>query len=60
LAGLHLCFAFPIIRAILVSFELYNLGLFTVTTIASFVLFAIFYVVVYKSTSKAYYSIVSG
>ena len=59
-AGLHLCFAFPIIRVILAAMELYNLELFTITTLASFVLFSLFYVIVYKSTSKAYYSIVSG
>ena len=59
-AGLHLLFAFPIICKLLFLFNLNNTTLFAVTTIICFLLFALFYTVVYKLTSNAYYNIVSG
>ena len=36
-AGLHLVFAFPMIRRVLMLFSLYNVGLFIRTTVISFV-----------------------
>lgn len=59
-AGLHLAFAFPIIKKLLVLFNLNNAVLFTVTTVISFFIFALFYTIVYRLTSNAYYNIVSG
>ena len=59
-AGLHLVFAFPMIRKILVIFGLFNVGLFVRTTVISFVVFALFYGIVYRLTSGIYYRIVSG
>ena len=59
-AGLHLVFAFPMIRKVLTLFSLYNVGLFIRTTLISFVAFAVFYAVVYRLTSSVYYRIVSG
>lgn len=59
-AGLHLTFAFPIIHKLLMLFNLYNVKLFAFTTILSFVIFALFYTLVYRITSNAYYTIVSG
>lgn len=59
-AGLHLAFAFPIIQKILMCFNLFNVTLFAVTTIISFIVFALLYMIVYKITSNAYYNIVSG
>ena len=59
-AGLHLFFAFPMIRKMLTLFSLYNVGLFIRTTVISFVVFATFYAVVYRLTSGVYYRIVSG
>lgn len=59
-AGLHLAFAFPIIRKLLLLFNLNNVGLFALTTVISFLVFALFYVIVYRITSNAYYKIVSG
>ena len=59
-AGLHLIFAFPMIRRMLMLFSLYNVGLFVRTTLISFAVFAAFYGVVYRLTSGAYYRIVSG
>lgn len=59
-AGLHLAFAFPIIRKLLLLFNLNNVMLFTATTVISFLVFALFYTIVYRVTSNAYYKIVSG
>lgn len=58
-AGLHICFAFPIIEKLLLIFNLQNKNLFIATTLVSFLIFAAFYVVVYRITSNAYYRIVS-
>ena len=58
-AGMHLAFAFPIIEKLLQLFNLFNRNLFIMTTAGSFVIFAIFYAIVYKLTSNAYYNIVS-
>lgn len=59
-AGIHLIFAFPMIRKILLLFNLTNLHLYTIVTLISFGAFAIFYTIVYRITSNAYYHIVSG
>lgn len=59
-AGTHLIFAFPMIRKILLLFNLTNLHLYTIVTLISFGAFAIFYTIVYRITSNAYYHIVSG
>ncbi len=59
-AGLHLAFAFPIICQLLLVFQLNNVRLFAVTTVIGFLLFAVFYTLVYRITSNAYYRIVSG
>ena len=58
-AGLHLAFAFPMIRKMLLLFGLTNIGLFIRTTLVSFAAFAAFYWVVYRVTSGVYYRIVS-
>ena len=60
LAVLHLAFAFPMIRNLLLLFNLNNLSLLLITAGVSVVVFAVFYVLVYKITSNAYYNIVSG
>ena len=59
-AGCHLIFAFPIIRKMLLLFSLTNVTLYAVTTLISFLIFALFYTVVYRLTSNAYFHIVSG
>ncbi len=59
MAGLHLCFAFPIVEKLLMLFNLRNRPLFIATTAGSFLLFALFYTIVYRITSNAYYRIVS-
>ena len=59
-AGIHLCFAFPIIKKLLLLFNLNDVSLFTQTTIISYVIFGVFYGCIYRLTSNAYYNIVSG
>ena len=59
-AGLHMIFASVIIRRILFSFNFNFSALFFVTTAICFVAFALFYTLIYRVTSNAYYKIVSG
>ncbi len=58
-AGLHLTFAFPMVQKLLMLFGLTNVPLFAATTGISFLIFALFYLLVYRGTSNAYYKIVS-
>lgn len=58
-AGIHLAFAFPMIYKLLVLFSLTNKKFLLGVNAASFLVFAVFYVLVYHITSRAYYSIVS-
>lgn len=59
-AGIHLGFAFPMLYKMLVLFALTNLRLLILVTAGCFLIFAVFYMIVYHITSKAYYHIVSG
>ena len=59
-AALHMTFAFPMIRRMLLLFRLTNTGLFVVTVLISFAVLAVVYTLVYKATSNAYYRIVKG
>lgn len=59
-AGIHLAFAFPLIKKLLMLFSLTNTSLLIGVTVACYLIFALFYVIVYRLTSGAYYSIVSG
>lgn len=60
LAGLHLIFAFPIVRKLLQLFNMDNTPLFVGTCLFCFGIFALFYAIVYRITSNAYFAIVSG
>ena len=59
MAALHMAFAFPMVKKILLLFQLTNPQLFLMTTLISFCCFALLYAIVYRITSKAYYNIVS-
>lgn len=59
-AGIHLCFAFPMIEKLLQLFNLWNTNLLIATTVVCFLIFGLFYTLVYRITSNAYYAIVSG
>ncbi|MBQ3011492.1 MAG: ABC transporter permease [Methanocorpusculum sp.] len=59
-AAIHLCFAFPLINKLLLLFNLDNVLLFVGTCAVSLLVFGVFYVLVYRITSNAYFKIVSG
>ncbi len=59
-AGVHLCFAFPMIHKLLLLLSSSDVMLLAFTTAVSFVAFALVYVLIYRLTSGAYYAIVSG
>ncbi len=60
LAGLHLGFAFPFISRILLMFAFHNTALNIAVNVACFGAVGLFYALVYKITSGAYYRIVSN
>ena len=60
LAGLHMAFAFPLIEKMLLLFGVVNTKLLVFVTLGSYGVFAVFYILVYLATSRAYYGIVSG
>ncbi len=59
MAGVHLAFAFPMIRKMLLMFNFNNFWLFTLVTGLCYLLFALLYALIYRVTSNAYYGIVS-
>lgn len=59
-AGVHLAFAFPLIRKLLLLFNLTNGQLLLLVTAGCYLIFALFYVLIYRVTSRSYFSIVSG
>ncbi len=58
-AGIHLCFAFSIIKQLLLMFNLSNVLLLVLSMGICFVVFGVFYGVIYFLTSRTYYRIVS-
>lgn len=59
-AGIHLAFAFPLLYKMLALFSLTNLKLLILITVCCYLIFAVFYILIYRVTSRAYYTIVSG
>ena len=59
-AALHVGFAFLMVQKLLIMFNLRNTMLSIIVTGTAIVVFGIFYAIVYRITSNAYYSIVSG
>ena len=59
MSGIHMGFAFPLVAKMLILFGLINTRLLIMVTIGSFGVFALFYILVYLATSRAYYGIVS-
>ena len=58
-AGIHLTFAFPFVHKMLLLFNLMNAKLLIAITAITFLIFAAFYMLVYRITSNAYYKIVA-
>nr|WP_305139008.1 ABC transporter permease [uncultured Schaedlerella sp.] len=59
MAGIHLAFAFPMVHKLLLLFSLTNLKLLLIVTVCCYLVFAVFYMMVYRITSRGYYHIVS-
>lgn len=59
-SGIHTAFAFPLISKLLTTFGLTDSRLLCMVTICCYLIFALFYVLVYKVTSGQYFRIVSG
>ena len=59
-AALHMAFAFPMIRRVLLVFSLNNTALFVATALISLAVLSVVYTLVYRATSNAYYRIVKG
>lgn len=59
-AAVHTAFAFPMVQKLLALFNLRNTGLSVLVTGTAIVVFGVFCGAVYKVTSNAYCSIVSG
>ena len=60
LAVVHICFAFDIIRKMLVSFNFTNTSLYIVCTIMVVLVFFIVYSIVYGLTAKTYYKVINS
>ena len=58
MAGIHLSFAFPIVKKILIMLQLSNVNLFIACNIGVFLIFALIYIAVYLMTSRVYYKII--
>ena len=59
-AGVHMAFAFPIIALMLRVFMISDTLLLAIITVGAFIAFALFYVVSYVITSRAYYRVVAA
>lgn len=55
---IHIAFAFKMITKMLEVLNLTNVSLFVICTLATLIIFAIFYTVVYSLTARTYYRIV--
>lgn len=59
-AGVHMAFAFPIIALMLRVFMISDISLLAIITVGAFIAFALFYIVSYLITSRAYYKVVAA
>ncbi|MGI5936309.1 MAG: FtsX-like permease family protein [Oscillospiraceae bacterium] len=57
-AGVHVCFAFPIITKLLATLHLTNVSLYALCAVGTFAIFALCYAAIYTLTARAYYKIV--
>ena len=60
LAACHLAAAFPLLRRLLVMFNLTDIKLIVICMSATFLVFVAIYYIVFKITSRAYYRIVGN
>ena len=59
-AGIHTAFAFPMIEKMVQLLVFTDRKFLILVTVCSYLVFALFYIIVYLVTSKQYYKIVSG
>nr|WP_296099618.1 ABC transporter permease [uncultured Mediterraneibacter sp.] len=59
-AGIHTAFAFPMIEKMVQLLAFTDRKFLILVTVCSYLVFALFYIIVYLLTSKQYYKIVSG
>ncbi|MCM1578363.1 MAG: FtsX-like permease family protein [Ruminococcus sp.] len=59
-AGVHTCFAFPLLTRLLALFGLHDVRLFAIVAVLCFLVFGALYVLVYFLTSRSYFRIVAG
>lgn len=59
-AGIHTAFAFPMIEKMVHLLAFSDRKFLILVTVCSYLVFALFYIIVYMVTSKQYYKIVSG
>lgn len=57
-AAIHVAAAFPMLRRLLLMFNLTNVGLFAICMVVSILIFAVIYFFVFLMTSRTYYRIV--
>ncbi len=57
-AGIHLCVAFPLVSKLLALFQMKNVMLYGICMLICYLVFALFYIVIYCLTAKAYRDIV--
>ena len=58
--GIHTAFAFPMIEKMVHLLAFSDRKFLILVTVCSYLVFALFYIIVYMVTSKQYYKIVSG
>ncbi len=58
-AGIHLCFAYPMLKKLLKLLMLPSDFLFFICALITYAVFALVYVLIYSGTSKTYYKIVN-
>lgn len=59
-AVMHICFAFPVIKKLLLLFSLTNTMLFVLCTAGTVLVFTIVYAIVYNLTARSYYRLVEA
>ena len=59
-AIIHICFAFNMVRRLLMLFSLTNIQLFIIVTVGTVIIFSILYGIVYTITARKYYKIVQA
>ena len=59
MAVIHIAVAFPVVTKLMALLNLSNVALFGICTVATVVVFAVFYAIVYGLTAREYYRIVN-